>query len=203
MRRPIRTQARSGNTFARNRRGPINCAGVAGGSLQQLLNPYPSYGFNFAYQNAVNSDLALKAAIDPATQLRLAAAQRFGCENFTGGGYYLLGGAYGYPSPQEADPEADTPAPQPQVIVVQQPPTQTASGSGLESQEAPVKDEGQFVLVLRDGTQIQAVAFMRSKDGVTYITTEGGRRSISLTDLDSSATVRVNQERGTPLKLPL
>jgi hypothetical protein len=198
VRQPVRTPARANSSLARGRRGRVNC-GVS--ALQQLANTYPSYGFNFAYQNAINSDLALKAAIDPATQLRLAETQRFGCESFSGGGYYILGG---YPSAQPADDESDA-APaqaQPQVIVVQQPPAQTAAPMEPE-QEASVKDEGQFILVLRNGSQVQALAFMRSKDGVTYITTEGARRSIARADLDPNETLRVNQERGTPLKLSL
>jgi hypothetical protein len=38
---------------------------------------------------------------------------------------------------------------------------------------------------------------------IIYISNEGGRRTIALSDLDKSATVRVNEERGTPLQLPL
>ena len=207
-RQPFRNHGKVGsnNFFGRGRHSQSNC-GV--GALQQLANAYPAYGFNFAYQNAINGDLALKAAIDPATQLRLAETQRFGCESFTGGGYYVLGGGYGYPvaRPEEEEPES-APAPvQPQVIVLQQPPEQkapTQADSDFQQEAAPsVQDEGQFVLVLRDGSQVQALAFMRSKDSVTYITTEGARRSIALADLDPSETMRVNQERGTPLKLPL
>jgi hypothetical protein len=56
---------------------------------------------------------------------------------------------------------------------------------------------------MRNGSQIQALAFMHSDDALTYISTEGTRHSISFTDLDANATVRVNQERGTPLTLPL
>ena len=197
---------RQNNQFARGRRGSINCTN--GFASVPLFNAYPSYGFNFAYQNAINGDLALKAAIDPATQWQLAEAQRFGCETFTGGGYYLLGGYdYPYPAAPEAEqPEGAAPPAQPQVIVLQQPATQPASRADAEAPQesaAPVRDEGQFVLVLRDGSRVEALAFMRSKDGVTYITTEGTRRSIALADLDSGATVRVNEERGTPLKLPL
>jgi hypothetical protein len=58
-------------------------------------------------------------------------------------------------------------------------------------------------LVLRDGTKIQAVAFTRKSDSIVYITTDGTRRTLALADLDSAATQRVNQERGTPLNLSL
>ena len=66
---------------------------------------------------------------------------------------------------------------------------------------APLPDVGSFTLVLHDGKQIQAVAFSRIKDRIAYITPDGARRTIEAVDLDSDATVRVNQDRGTPLEL--
>jgi len=68
---------------------------------------------------------------------------------------------------------------------------------------APLPDVGQFTLVLRNGSQIEAVAFTRSNDKIVYITVEGSRRTIALADLDSAETVRVNEEQGTPLRLPM
>jgi hypothetical protein len=62
---------------------------------------------------------------------------------------------------------------------------------------------GQFTLVLQSGKQIDAVAFTRTSDRIVYITADGNRRTIAASDLNSEATVRVNQERGTPLELPL
>lgn len=35
-----------------------------------------------------------------------------------------------------------------------------------------------------------------------YITRDGTRRTLAFSDLDADVTVRVNQERGTPLQLP-
>ena len=64
-------------------------------------------------------------------------------------------------------------------------------------------DVGQFILVLRNGTRIQAVAFTSSNGNIVYITADGSRRTIALADLDSETTMRVNEERGTPLQLPL
>jgi hypothetical protein len=40
-------------------------------------------------------------------------------------------------------------------------------------------------------------------DQIVYITADGSRRTIAAADLDSDATVRINEERGTPLQLPL
>jgi hypothetical protein len=68
---------------------------------------------------------------------------------------------------------------------------------------SPLPDEGEFTLVLNDGTWIQAVAFTRSNDTIVYITTAGSRRTIAASELDSDSTLRVNQERGTPLQSPL
>jgi hypothetical protein len=69
--------------------------------------------------------------------------------------------------------------------------------------EAPLPDEGEFTLVLNDGRWIQAVAFTHSNDRIVYITTAGSRYTIAANELDSDSTLRVNQERGTPLQSPL
>ena len=73
-----------------------------------------------------------------------------------------------------------------------------------EPQEAaPLPDVGSFTLVMRDGTQVDALAFTRSQDRIIYITPDGGRRTVALRDIDSDSTERVNQDRGTPLQFPL
>jgi hypothetical protein len=70
-------------------------------------------------------------------------------------------------------------------------------------EEAFLPDEGQFTLVLNDGRWIEAVAFTHSNDTIVYITTAGSRYTIAANELDSDSTLRVNQERGTPLQSPL
>ena len=73
-----------------------------------------------------------------------------------------------------------------------------------EPQEAaPLPDVGSFTLVMRDGRQVDALAFTRSQDKIIYITPDGGRRTVALGDIDSDSTERVNQDRGTPLQFPL
>jgi hypothetical protein len=182
-------------------------------SLQELLNPIPPPGFNYQFLSVMNQDLGIKAVIDPATEWKLAVAQRVlrGRQRFGGSGFYLLDGGAAYAVPDEsasvdsAPPQqSDQPAQQPQVIVVQATPPaqQTAEQPSLED-SAPLPDVGQFTLVLRNGTQLQAVAFTRMNDRIVYITAEGSRRSIAVADLNSDATVSVNEERGTPLQLPL
>jgi hypothetical protein len=185
----------------------------SGSTLQQLLDPVPPPGFDYQYLSAIDSDLAVKAFIDPVTQLRVAAARRFlRGRGFGGTGYYLLdGGGYYYPDESDQTDESQQPQPQqsqqqPQIIVLQQAPPagQAAQPASEAAPEAPpLPDVGQFVLVLRNGTRIQAVAFTSSNGNVVYITADGSRRTIAAADLDSDMTIRVNQERGTPLQLPL
>jgi hypothetical protein len=67
----------------------------------------------------------------------------------------------------------------------------------------PLPDEGEFTLVLTDGRWIQAVAFTHANDSIVYITAAGSRYTIAANELDSDSTLRVNQERGTPLQSPL
>jgi|ERR1700733_2825948 hypothetical protein len=70
-------------------------------------------------------------------------------------------------------------------------------------QQEPLPDVGALTLVLRDGTRLEVVAFTMTQGQVIYITPEGRRLSISAEIFDADATQRVNQERGTPMQLPL
>jgi len=193
----------------------FNATGFAGSglTLQQLLDPVPPPGFDYQYLSAIDSDLAVKALIDPVTQWRVAEAEgalRVG-GGFAGSSFYLLDGG-GYYLPEESEqadqsqPPQPQPSQQPQIIVLQQaPPTQPAAQPAPEATPAaaPVPDVGQFILVLRNGTRIHAVAFTSSNGNIVYITADGSRRTIALADLDSETTMRVNEERGTPLQLQL
>jgi hypothetical protein len=188
-------------------RNPADTLGLDGTNLtlQQLLDPYPGNGFNFEHLSALNQDLALKALIDPATQARLAVALRLQRSTRSAPGSFLLDGGGYYAVPVDADQQPQ--AQQPMIIVQQAAPQQVAEQSPVEyaPQEAvaPLPDEGEFTLVLRNGKQLQAAAFTRMSDKIVYITPEGGRRTVAVGDLDSDATQRVNQERGVPLQLSL
>lgn len=178
-------------------------------SLQDLLNPVPGLGFDYNHLSAINQDLGIKALIDPVTELRIAEARRFlRGSRFAGPGYFILdGGAY-YPVSEDtaaAEPAAleQSAQQQPQVVVVQAPPAQQSAGNSSDVDETPLPDVGQFTLVLQNGKQLQAVAFTRMNGEIVYITTDGNRRTIAVADLNPDATVRINQERGTPLQLPL
>ncbi|MFZ0884825.1 MAG: hypothetical protein WAN14_15610 [Candidatus Acidiferrales bacterium] len=72
-----------------------------------------------------------------------------------------------------------------------------------QEQAPPLADVGSFTLVMRDGTQVDALAFTRAQDKIIYITPDGGRRTVAVSDIDSDSTARVNEERGTPLQRPL
>ena len=70
-------------------------------------------------------------------------------------------------------------------------------------QQEPLPDVGTLILVLRDGSRLDVVAFTMTQGQVVYITPEGRRLSIAAEILDADATQRVNQEHGTPMQLPL
>ena len=172
-------------------------------SLQDLLNPVPGFGFSFVHLAAINRDLGIRALIDPATQLQLALADRLLAETPVTPVFPVFGAA---------ETPVIIPQQQPQVIIVQQPAPVTepvavqAAPQPAEAPEvssAPVADVGEFILVERDGSQIPAVAFTRQNDRIVYVTRQGMRRSMGIVDLDPDATVRVNEERGTPLQLPI
>lgn len=185
-------------------------------SVQQLLDPVPGLGFDFSDLAARDSDLDIKAFIDPVTEWRLAIAERLlrdngGFGGFFGTGGFILdgGGVYAVPEEPASEPAAAAPAPQPQIIVVQAPAAANQQGAPSappaesQAQQPALPDVGQFTLVLRNGTKIEAIAFTRKSDSIVYITADGSRRTLAVADLDSAATERVNQERGTPLNLSL
>jgi hypothetical protein len=192
-----------------SRRSSVSAANGFYSSPLGNLSFFPTYGLGINGINTIaTQNIGVEAAIDPATQWSLVTASRVARitrGSFSNGGFYLLdgGGAYALPA-EPADYDQPPPQQQPQVIVVQQ----AAPPQGPPTTEAPsaapaLPDVGQFTLVLHDGKQIEAVAFTQTKDRIVYVTRDGSRRTIALSDLDAAATVRLNQERGTPLQLPL
>jgi hypothetical protein len=184
--------------------------GFGGGyplSIQDLLNITPNSGFDWQHINAIYADLPIKAFIDPVTQMEVAQAERL--LRLTGGAFPSAGGSLYYipPETQEvASAEQQVPASEParsQVIVLERQPAapeqHAVAQTGANEQTA---DHGGLVLVLRTGRQIQVAAFTLEKDRTVYITAGGRRLSIPTADLDPGATLRVNNEQGTPLQLP-
>ncbi|HTV57631.1 MAG TPA: hypothetical protein VMJ93_02045 [Verrucomicrobiae bacterium] len=179
--------------------------------ISGILNAGPGSAY---YGN--NNLLGVKAFIDPATQMELATYERLQ-RNLQSTGIYLpLLPMYAAVPDDEGEAAADNgqdqgqipPAPpqQPQVIIVQEQPQPAAENaeppenSSAEPQ-APLPDEGEFLLIFRDGSSETAAAFTKSGDQVVYITPEGNRESVPLSELDVQETQKVNQERGTPLQL--
>ncbi len=70
-------------------------------------------------------------------------------------------------------------------------------------QQEPLPDVGTLTLVLRDGSRLDVLAFTMTQGQVIYVTPEGRRLSIAAEIFDADATQHVNQERGTPMQLPL
>lgn len=169
--------------------------------LGQLLNPVPGLGFDYSHLAAINHDLGIRAIIDPITQQELALSERL---------LQLTPRTPISSSFFASEPVVMLEQQPPQVIIVQQPqpPAEQSTSEGSPStteppavEQPPLPDVGQFVLVQHDGTQIQAVAFTRQNDRIVYITADGRRKSIAIGDLDTAATRRLNDERGTPLQL--
>lgn len=198
-----------GNPFRGHRHGGrrvFECTGgTTGQSVQQILAPYPGYGFDFEHLNAIHSDLGMKAAIDPATQLELRELENWGCREAPSLGYLLLDDDYARADETaEEGEQTREPTTEPQIIIVEeQPPAaQTPRQASTPTSEAPaVRDEGQFELVLANRTVLEAVAFTRARDQIIYITPEGARQAVALSSVDIAATIRVNEEHGTPIEL--
>ena len=102
---------------------------------------------------------------------------------------------------------------QPQVIVIQQPvPAAPVEQSAAPSPDtipeaaqpaappAPVREVGEFILVRHDGRVLFASVFSVTGTQVQYVTPEGIRRVLPLSELDTAATQQMNEARGTTLQ---
>jgi hypothetical protein len=182
----------------------------SGETLGQLLDPVPGLGFDYSYLNAINSDLGIKAVIDPRTEWELATAERVA--RITGGygygaGAYLLdgGGDYIVPAEPASGQAQDSQQPQqPMVIVVKEQANQHSDADetpAVAPQPAtPLPNVSNFTLVLQNGTKIQAIAFTRVGDKIVYIASDGSRHTLPASELDSSATEQLNADSGTQLR---
>jgi|GEM_PF-859963 len=217
------TTNRGASAFPPHAQDQENLGFVGGApvSLEQLLNITPTNGFNWQHVNAINQDLAEKALIDPVTQLEIAQAERLlrsGAGAFSGA--YILGGGYGYYMPEQMTEEQVYSQPgevqgmaqpaggaEPRVIVLQQAPAAKANAEATSTQPeetAPIiPGADEFTLVLCNGQHIKAVAFGHVGKEIVYITPDGARKTIDVGEIDAPATVQLNQENGTPLRLPL
>jgi hypothetical protein len=229
--RNVKAASLSGTNTSLSANTPAGFTGGDGLTVQQILNPFPSDGFDFAHLAAIHKDDDIKALIDPATQVKLALAERrMRRKPKTANGFIFLdgGGAYVLPVEPGADLNADADAQvaqergqdegqdrsqdqNGQAAAQERAPRETQQVEQLEAnnervaleQSESLPDDGEFTLILRSGQEIEAVAFTRVDNRIVYITVGGGRRTVDLRELDVDATVRLNQERGTPLQIPL
>jgi hypothetical protein len=180
-------------------------------SVQDLTGQVPGLGFDFEHLAAISGNLAEKALTDPVTMEELALAQRFNRNN-GGSSAFFLGGGYGggdyAAAPVDNGDSQDPPAqpaaqPAPQIIIVQQQPNGAADAHAQEQAAAPLPEASDFLLVLKSGAMVSAVAFTRQGDQLVYVTKEGNRRTMSVATIDSDATSKLNAARGTPLKLSI
>lgn len=189
--------------------GGFVVSGFAPDSVQTLLTgsfPVPGFGFDFTHFAAVNRDLGVRALIDPITQHELALARQIRRET----------PVFPIALPLFSNPTQVIIFQQPPVVVLQQPAAEEepearperAHYAGPEAKLEPasppqqVREAGEFVLVRRNGTLVFAVAFFTQSDRVVYVTREGIRRSLPLAEIDVDATLRMNEERGTTIRLP-
>jgi len=173
-------------------------------SFQDFTGQVPGLGFDFEHLAAISGNLAEKALIDPATQAELALAERL--NRGVGEPAFFLSG-YGGEAPVAYETPEPQPQPAPQIIIVQPPATAPASGqAGPRAEQeaaAPLPEASDFLLVLKNGAMVSAVAFTRQGDQLVYVTKEGNRRTMNVSGIDTDATSKVNEARGTPLKLSI
>jgi hypothetical protein len=201
-----RSSETSGSTTTSANSNP-NVVVVNPDSFQDFTGQVPGLGFDYENLAAISGNLAEKALIDPATQAELALAERLN-RGVGEPAFFLSGYGYGGEAPVAYDTPEPQPQPAPQIIIVQPPVTAPASGQAgpraeQEAAPAPLPDASDFLLVLKNGAMVSAVAFTRQGDQLVYVTKEGNRRTMSVSGIDTDATSKVNEARGTPLKLSI
>ena len=130
----------------------------------------------------------------------------------------LFGGGYPYyaddADADQSEPQPEAPQPQQQVAAVPQPDasqqyveSSAATGSGsaaataIAPDEAPVPDIGDFILVRRDGRVLFASLFSVVGTQLQYVTPEGIRHTMAVSDIDSNATQQMNEARGSIVQI--
>jgi hypothetical protein len=128
------------------------------------------------------------------------------------GGYPYYFDDMGYDQPEQQTVQQSQP--QPQIIVIQQPvpaqpgadvPSDTGSVSAPVIAPQPastIPDVGNFILVRRDGRILFASIFSIGGSQLQYVTPEGIRHTLAMSDLDGNATQQMNEARGTTVQIP-
>jgi hypothetical protein len=169
----------------------------------------PGLGFDFPHLAAISGALRNNSP-------------HFGHDGHHGQGTFvpILFGGYpygyddlGYDQPDQQTLQQAQPQLQPQIIVIQQPvPAQQSadsrsdvgalSSSEPDSQPAmPVRNVGDFILVRRDGRILFASIFSIVGAQLQYVTPEGIRHTLAISDLDADATQQMNEARGTTIQI--
>ena len=194
---------------------PLSAVDVLAGGVSSLPNP----GFDFTHHSAVNRNAGVRALIDPVTQHQLALARQIRRET-----PLVVPVAF----PLVINNIQVNVTPQPPVVILQgvggngdadleerverlERAGYAVSGPRLESPARPATREdvpeprelGEYVLMRQDGTVAFAVAFSVERERIVYITREGLRRALPLAELDAAATLEMNEQRGTTLRLPI
>jgi len=170
------------------------------------ISGVPGLGFDFPHLAAISG-----AAGNSSFQ--------FGRNGRRGQGTFvpILFGGYPYYYDDTGADQADQPAaqqtqPQPQIIVIQQPvPAQQSADSGNDAGNVtasapapqatePIPDVGDFILVRRDGRIFFASVFSVVGAQLQYVTPDGIRRTLAMSDLDAGATQQMNEARGTEVQ---
>ncbi len=206
--------------ISRVRLGPFSSAIPAASGFSSFANPIgfgtangvPGLGFDYAHLAAISAGLR---SVRSSNFRRRGGRGQAGFVPIVIGGYpyYDYGDIYGDTSEYDQSqyqPQAQPQPQQPQIIVIQQPEpaNQQFAGSGDEAPAAsatpaaePMHDVGEFVLVRRDGRVLFASAFSVVGAQLTYVTPEGIRRSLPMTELDADATQQMNEARGTTVQI--
>jgi hypothetical protein len=92
--------------------------------------------------------------------------------------------------------------PQPQPNVTAPAETAPRESAAPQTPPPPPPELGQLILVRGDGQVLLAVAFTVRNGQLTYITSEGIRRSFPVSELDKDATRQMNDANGTSVSIP-
>jgi len=172
------------------------------------ISGVPGLGFDFPHLAAISGALGSGSSL------------RFGNNGRRGQGSFIPIFFDGYPyyydelgSDQPDQQTGQQAQPQPQIIVIQQPvPAQHVADSAIDARNPsvkapepqgalPVQDAGDFILVCRDGRILFASVFSIVGTQLQYVTPEGIRRTIAMSDLDADATLQMNEARGTTVQI--
>lgn len=136
----------------------------------------------------------------------------------------LYGSPMFYPSDNppadQSQGQPDEPQPQqqqqPQIVIVMPPNGQqysqqnaqadTRNSSSTQAAQTVAADStpapSEYVLLRRDGGLLFTSAFTVQSGQLTYISSEGSRHKVLLSELDIDATRKMNEQRGTNISLP-